>query len=63
MERNSFNQEFVDAPVKRTKTREPAKKSRWREIEALQDHKRLQEELQQYGCTLDLEELAAKLEL
>ncbi|MBU3823436.1 MAG: DUF3545 family protein [Candidatus Oceanisphaera merdipullorum] len=63
MERNSFNQDFVDAPVSRPKTREAAKKSRWREIEALQDQKRLQAELQQYGCTLDLEELAAELEL
>ena len=63
MDRNSFDQDLADAPVKRPKTREAAKKSRWREIEALQDHKRLQEELQQYGCTLDLEELAAELEL
>lgn len=63
MDRNSFNQNLVDAPSKRPKTRGAAKKGRWREIEAIQDQKRLQEELQQYGCTLDLEELAAELEL
>ncbi|ART83317.1 DUF3545 domain-containing protein [Oceanisphaera profunda] len=63
MDRSSFNQDFVVAPSTRAKTRQPAKKGRWREIEAIQDQKRLQEELQQYGCTLDLEELAAELEL
>ena len=63
MERSSFDQELVVTRSPRTKTREPAKKSKWREIEAIQDQKRLQEELQQFDCTLDLEELAAELEL
>lgn len=63
MERSSFNQELVVTESPRSKSRGPAKKSKWREIEAIQDQKRLQEELQQFDCTLDLEELAAELDL
>lgn len=56
MERSSFDQESVVERSPRAKSREPAKKSRWREIEAIQDQKRLQEELQQFDCTFDFEE-------
>ncbi|GAA3706945.1 hypothetical protein GCM10022421_12600 [Oceanisphaera sediminis] len=62
MERSSFDQEFVVERSSR-KSREPAKKRKWREIEALQDQKRLQQELQQLDCTFELEDLAAELEL
>ncbi|GGB31778.1 hypothetical protein GCM10011502_00910 [Oceanisphaera marina] len=63
MERSSFNQELVVTESPRAKSRGSAKKSKWREIEAIQDQKRLQEELQQFDCTLDIEELAAELDL
>ena len=63
MERSSFNQELVVTESPRAKSRGAAKKSKWREIEAIQDQKRLQEELQQFDCTLDIEELAAELDL
>ncbi|MBR9858863.1 MAG: DUF3545 family protein [Oceanisphaera sp.] len=62
MERSSFDQEFVVERSTR-KSREPAKKRKWREIEALQDQKRLQQELQQLDCTFELEDMAAELEL
>lgn len=62
MERSSFDQEFVVERSTR-KSREPAKKRKWREIEALQDQKRLQQELQQLDCTFELEDIAAELEL
>jgi hypothetical protein len=63
MERSSFDQEFVVERSPRSKSREPAKKRKWREIEALQDQKRLQQELQQLDCTFKLEDMAAELEL
>ncbi|WP_298718305.1 DUF3545 family protein [uncultured Oceanisphaera sp.] len=62
MERSSFDQEFVVERSSR-KSREPAKKRKWREIEALQDQKRLQQELQQLDCTFEFEDMAAELEL
>lgn len=62
MERSSFDQEFVVERSTR-KSREPAKKRKWREIEALQDQKRLQQELQQLDCTFEFEDMAAELEL
>ncbi|MFP2770798.1 DUF3545 family protein [Oceanisphaera sp. KMM 10153] len=62
MERSSFDQEFVVERSPR-KSREPAKKRKWREIEAIQDQKRLQQELQQLDCTFELEDMAAELEL
>lgn len=56
MDRNSFNQDQVIVEPTRAKTRQPAKKSRWREIEAIQDQKRLQKELQQFDYALDFED-------
>lgn len=62
MERSSFDQDFVVERAPRT-PREPAKKHKWREIEAIMDKKRLQEELQDLDCTLELEALPEELEL
>ncbi|MDP5291606.1 DUF3545 family protein [Oceanimonas sp. CHS3-5] len=62
MERSRFDQEFVVEKPTRT-PREPAKKRKWREIEALKDKKRLREELQQLDCTFELDELIEELEL
>lgn len=56
MDRNSFNQDTVIVEPPRAKTRQPAKKSRWREIEAIQDQKRLEEELQDFDYSLDFDE-------
>ena len=56
MDRNNFNQDYVIVEPTRTKTRQPAKKSRWREIEAIQDQKRLEEELQQFDYSTDFDD-------
>ena len=56
MDRNSFDQDQVIVEPTRAKTRQPAKKSRWREIEAIQDQKRLQKELQQFDYAPELDE-------
>ena len=56
MDMNSFNQDFVMVEPTRTKTRQSAKKSRWREIEAIQDQKRLQKELQQFDYSSDFDD-------
>ncbi|WP_116472513.1 DUF3545 family protein [Zobellella maritima] len=55
MDRFSFDQEFVVERSPRSTTREPAKKRKWREIEALKDKRRLQEELQLLDCTYEYE--------
>ncbi|WMC11534.1 DUF3545 family protein [Oceanimonas pelagia] len=62
MERSRFDQEFVVEKSPRA-PREPAQKRKWREIEALKDKRRLQEELQQLDCTFELDQLAEELEL
>lgn len=55
MERFSFNQEFVVERSPRSSSREPAKKRKWREIEALKDKQRLQKELQLLDCAFEFE--------
>lgn len=55
MDRFSFDQEFVVERSPRSTTREPAKKRKWREIEALKDKRRLQEELRLLDCTYEYE--------
>ncbi|MCT7655697.1 DUF3545 family protein [Oceanimonas sp. NS1] len=62
MERSRFDQDFVVERSPRT-AREPAKKRKWREIEALKDKRRLQEELQQLDCTFELDAMAEELKL
>ncbi|WP_107851110.1 DUF3545 family protein [Oceanimonas marisflavi] len=62
MERSRFDQEFVVEKSPRT-SREPAKKRKWREIEALEDKRRLQQELRQLDCTFELDEQADELRL
>ncbi|MCC4265100.1 DUF3545 family protein [Oceanimonas baumannii] len=55
MERSCFDQSFVVEKAPRA-SREPAKKRKWREIEALMDRKRLRDELQELDCTFEPEE-------
>ncbi|GAA3534871.1 DUF3545 family protein [Zobellella aerophila] len=55
MDRFSFDQEFVVERSPRSTSREPAKKRKWREIEALKDKQRLREELQLLDCTYEYE--------
>lgn len=55
MDRFSFDQEFVVERSPRSTPREPAKKRKWREIEALKDKQRLREELQLLDCTFEYE--------
>ena len=62
MERSRFDQELVVEKSPRT-SREPAKKRKWREIEALKDKRRLQQELQQLDCTFEFDEQADELRL
>ncbi|MGR7921797.1 DUF3545 domain-containing protein [Zobellella denitrificans] len=64
MERFSFeDQEFVVERSARGTSREPAKKRKWREIEALKDKKRLQKELQLLDCAFEYEGNLEELEL
>ncbi|WP_375055445.1 DUF3545 family protein [Zobellella sp. DQSA1] len=63
MERFSFDQEFVVERSPRSASREPAKKRKWREIEALKDKQRLQKELQLLDCAFEYEGDVEGLEL
>ena len=59
MDRSSFSQEFVVKRSPRFNAREAAKIGKWRKIEAILDQQRLQQELQQFDFSFDIEELAA----
>ncbi|PSJ46079.1 DUF3545 domain-containing protein [Zobellella endophytica] len=63
MERFSFDQDFVVERSPRSSSREPAKKRKWREIEALKDKQRLQKELQLLDCAFEFEGGLEGLEL
>ncbi|PSJ45964.1 DUF3545 domain-containing protein [Zobellella taiwanensis] len=63
MERFSFDQELVVERSPRGTPREPAKKRKWREIEALKDKQRLQKELQLLDCAFEFEGRVEELEL